>query len=81
MSGAEAKRGTDNTGDQCRQVSIEQLAIVDRYEIFVEYIYPILLRVPRCHHVFRDRFIGHVIDQAGLFIERTEGKPSRLGLG
>ena len=59
--------------------NIDQLAIVGRYEIFIHYIYPILLGIPRDQHVFRDRFIGAVLDQVGLFVDAGKsGMASRL---
>ncbi len=48
---------------------MEQLAIVERYEQFVDYTYPIFLGVRRTHHVARDRAIGAMLDQVGLFNE------------
>ena len=47
---------------------MQQLAVVERYERFVEYVYPILLGVRRAHHVARDLALAAVLEQAGLFI-------------
>ncbi|MDD2763490.1 MAG: diversity-generating retroelement protein Avd [Opitutaceae bacterium] len=46
---------------------MQQLAIVERYEGFVNYVYPVLLGIARSHHMARDRAIGAVLDQVGLF--------------
>ena len=58
---------------------MQQLAVVERYERFVEYVYPILLGVRRAHHVARDLALAAVLEQAGLFIDAGKsGTLSRL---
>lgn len=66
MSGAEAPRPNETHHDK-EHYCMQQLAIVERYEGFVNYAYPILLGVARAHHVARDRAIGAMLDQIGLF--------------
>jgi len=60
MSAAEAAR-------EAHETSTDQLAIVERYERFADYIYPIWMGLPRAHYVLRDRAIGALLDQVGLF--------------
>jgi len=56
-----------------------QLAIVERYERFVNYVYPILQNAPRQHGVVRDEVIRAVFAQVELFIVAGKsGQPSRL---
>lgn len=69
MSGAEAQRGpeTIKTHEDPEHHCMQQLAIVERYEAFINYTYPLLLGIARQHHVARDRAIGAMLDQVGLF--------------
>jgi hypothetical protein len=46
-----------------------QLAIVEKYEDFLNYVYPIALNIPRAHAVLRDLFMTAAIDQVRLFAE------------
>ncbi len=48
---------------------MQQLAIVERFEQFVDYIYPILLGVRRAHYVVRDGAISALLTQVSLFNE------------
>ncbi len=45
-----------------------QLAIVERYERFVNYMYPILQNAPRKHGVVRDEVLRAMFAQVELFI-------------
>jgi hypothetical protein len=66
MSDAEAARSESaNEHD----APYEQLAVVERYERFVDYLYPILMGVRRAHYIVRDRAIGAMLDQVSLFQE------------
>lgn len=44
-----------------------QLAIVERYEAFINYVYPIALNIRRTHHIARDRFIDAMFEQVSVF--------------
>ncbi len=44
-----------------------QLAIVERYEAFVNYVYPIALNIRRTHHIARDRFVDAMFEQVSVF--------------
>lgn len=50
----------------------QQLSIIEKYERFVEYIYPVLQNCPRKHGIARDAMLKSVFDQVDLFI--TAGK-------
>jgi len=55
------------------------LAIIEKYEDVVTYLYPILQRCPRKHGNVRDRIMTVMFDQVGLFYEAAKsGQPSRL---
>jgi hypothetical protein len=85
MSGAEAERTTKAANNanyeqkDAGHVCMEQLAIIERYEHFVDYIYPVLLGVRRAHYVARDRAIAAILEQISLFNEAGKsGMLSRL---
>lgn len=83
MSGAEAPRPSPDIPktppDQNTYESNAQLAIVARYEQFADYIYPIWMGMPRAHYVLRDRAVGALLDQVGLFTQAGKsGLASRL---
>lgn len=60
-------------------VNARDLAIVQKYEEAVTYLYPIIQNCPRRHGVMRDRLLGIVFDQVGLFYEAAKSKQaSRL---
>lgn len=46
-----------------------QLAIVEKYETVISYLYPIAQNMPRSHSTARDMFLACLLDQARLFIE------------
>lgn len=48
--------------------SYAQMAIVEKYERFVEYIYPVLQNAPRKHGIARDAMLRCLFEQAELFI-------------
>ncbi len=59
--------------------SYTQLAIVEKYERFVEYIYPVLQNAPRKHGIARDAMLRCMFDQAEMFIVAGKSKQiSRL---
>ena len=45
-----------------------QLAIVERYERFINYMYPILQNAPRKHSIVRDEVLRAMFGQVELFI-------------
>lgn len=47
--------------------SKEQLAIMDRYDRVIAYLYPIAQSIPRKHGVARDLFLRALLGQAELF--------------
>lgn len=47
---------------------VDQLAIVEKYERFIEYVYPILQNTPRKHGIARDKMLHATFDQVDLFI-------------
>lgn len=49
--------------------SQRQLAIVERFEGFINYLYPIALNVRRVHHIVRDRLIAAMFEQVNLFCQ------------
>jgi len=53
-----------------------QLAIVERFEGFVNYTYPIAIDIRRSHHVVRDRLIMAMFEQVSLF--QQAGKSSQI---
>ena len=57
----------------------EQLAIVEKYERFVDYVYPLLRGLPRADYVLRDHATRAVLGQVQLFIEAGKSQQvSRL---
>lgn len=55
------------------------LAIIDKYEEAVTYLYPILQRCPRAHGNVRDAMMAALFDQVGLFYQAAKSRqPSRL---
>ncbi|MDX8513559.1 diversity-generating retroelement protein Avd [Mesorhizobium captivum] len=55
------------------------MAIIDRYEDAVNYLYPILQRCPRAHGNVRDAMMAVLFDQVGLFYQAAKSRqPSKL---
>ncbi len=55
------------------------MAIVEKYEGFVNYMYPIAQNIARKHGVARDAFLRAMFTQVDLFIVAGKsGQPSRL---
>ena len=61
------------TDDQSSQ---RQLVIIERFEQFVNYIYPIAINIRRTHHAVRDRLIASMFEQVSLF--QQAGKSSQV---
>lgn len=49
---------------------------MERYEDFLNYIYPVALNIPRKHAVLRDLFMQAALDQVRIFAEA--GKSSHV---
>lgn len=59
--------------------SQKQLAIVERFDGFVNYMYPIAINIRRTHHIVRDRLIAAMFEQVSLFTQAGKsGQVSRL---
>ena len=57
----------------------QQLLVVEKYERFINYLYPILQNCPRKHGVVRDAVFTAMFSQVDLFINAGKSKqPSRL---
>lgn len=57
----------------------EAMAIVEKYECFVEYLYPILQNTPRKHAIARDAAMTALFGQVEMFISAGKSRqPSRL---
>lgn len=55
------------------------LAIVERYEAAVAYLYPIVQRCPRRHGKLRDALLDIMVAQVGLFYQAAKSRQaSRL---
>ena len=57
----------------------EQLAVVEKYEAVVDYLYPIIQNCPRKHGVARDEMLRTLFGQVEhLIAAGKSGQPSRL---
>lgn len=54
----------------------DQLAIVEKYERIIAYLYPIAQSIPRKHGVARDLFLHCLMGQADLFFQA--GKSNQI---
>lgn len=59
---------------QDEYVCNQQLAIVEKYETFLDYIYPILLNVPRKHSILRDAVTRAAFGQVELFVDAGKSR-------
>lgn len=57
------------TPDQDVAPCYEQMAIVEKYETVISYLYPIAQSLPRKHGVVRDMFLQCLMGQVQLFVE------------
>lgn len=55
-------------------VNARDLAIVEKYEATVTYLYPILQRYPRRHGALRDNMIGQLMDMVSLLYQAAKSK-------
>jgi hypothetical protein len=59
--------------------SVRQMAIVEKYEAVVDYLYPVIQNFPRKHGVARDMVLTCLFRQVDLFIAAGKsGQSSRL---
>lgn len=56
--------------------SNEQLLIVQKYETFINYLYPISQNIPREHGVAKAKFIDAMLGQVSLF--QIAGKSNQI---
>lgn len=49
--------------------SQKQMAIVERFMVFINYMYPIAHNIRRTHHIVRDRLIASMFEQVNLFYQ------------
>jgi hypothetical protein len=49
--------------------SFSQMAIVEKYETVIHYLYPIAQNLPRKHSTARDMFLQCLLGQVQLFVE------------
>jgi len=69
---------TEATPDSERH-DYDQLLIIEKYETFLNYIYPIANNIPRQHGIAKTQFIEALVNQPSLFIEAGKtGQISRL---
>jgi hypothetical protein len=46
---------------------MREMAIVERYERYLEYVYPIFLGIRRAHYILRDKCLSEALAQVHLF--------------
>ena len=56
--------------------SSREMAIVERFGVFVDYTYPIAINIRRTHQLVRDMLIASMFEQANLFAQA--GKTSQV---
>ena len=49
-----------------------QLAIVERFEGFINYLYPIAINIPRAHYIVRDQLVAAMFAQVSLFYQASK---------
>jgi hypothetical protein len=75
----DAPRSNIDPANSMQHACMEQLAIVEKYEGFVDYVYPLLRGLPRADYVLRDHATRAILEQVQLFIEAGKsGQVSRL---
>ncbi len=61
--------------------SQKQLAITERFEGFINYMYPVALNIRKTHHIARDRLIAGMFEQVSMFSQAGKsGQVSKLYL-
>lgn len=72
-------RPADSGGAPKEAPGYRQMAVIEKLEEFINYMYPIAQNIPRKHGVARDAFLRAVFAQVDLFITAGKsGQPSRL---
>lgn len=57
----------------------ENLVLVQKYDLFVQYIYNPLINAPHRHKILRDRTLDTILNQYSLFHSAVKtGMPSRI---
>jgi len=57
----------------------QALAIIERYEHFLNYIYPVYIGIRRAHYIIRDQAIAAALRQPSLFVDAAKsGQASKL---
>jgi hypothetical protein len=64
------------TPQQDAIVSMDQMSIVEKYEDFLNYTYPIFIGISRGHLILRDQVISAALIQVDLFIQA--GKSNQI---
>ena len=57
-------------------LSYDQMAIVEKYEVVIAYLYPIAQNMPKKHGMARDLFLKCLLGQVQLFVEA--GKSNQI---
>jgi hypothetical protein len=58
---------------------MDQMAIIEKYETFIEYAYPIANNIPRQHGAIKSVFLNLIVTLPGLIIEAGKtGQVSKL---
>ena len=50
-------------------ISSDQMAIIKKFDVVVNYLYPIMQNAPRAHGVLRNRILDALFEQVDLFIK------------
>ena len=58
------------------QASHREMAIIERFGVFVDYTYPIAINIRRTHQLVRDMLITSMFEQANVFAQA--GKTSQV---
>ena len=66
----------DMTPESDEIQTYEPMAVVEKYETVISYLYPIAQNLPRKHGVARDMFLKCLLDQVKLFVEA--GKSNQI---
>lgn len=54
----------------------DQMVIIEKYETFIKYIYPIVQNIPRIHGVAKEMLLRDILGQVKLFL--VAGKTSQI---
>lgn len=60
-------------------ISTDQMHIIKKFDVVVNYLYPIMQNAPKSHGVLRNRIIDALFEQVDLFIKAGKsGQKSKL---